>query len=89
MNGPKHLCMDRDGGVLIADAENHIVRKYTPAAGRIVRIAGCGRKGTAGVGGPPLDAELNRPHGVCVGPDGSIYIADSYNDRVLRIADSQ
>ena len=89
MNGPKHICMDRDGGVLIADAENHVVRKYTPGDGRIVRIAGCGRKGTAGLGGPPLEVELNRPHGICVAPDGAILIADSYNDRVLGIADGQ
>ncbi len=89
MNGPKHICMDRDGGVLIADAENHLVRKYSPADGRIVRIAGCGRKGTAGVGGPSLDVELNRPHGICVASDGAILIADSYNDRVLKMANGK
>ncbi len=89
MNGPKHIGMDRDGGVLIADAENHLVRKYTPADGRIVRIAGCGRKGAAGLGGPPLEAEMNRPHGICVAADGTIFIADSYNDRVLKIANSR
>src|SRR5262249_54250955 len=27
-NGPKHLCIDKDGGVLIADTENHLIRKY-------------------------------------------------------------
>ena len=85
MNGPKHICMDRDGGVLIADAENHLVRKYSPADGRILRVAGCGRKGMAGLGGPPEAAELNRPHGICVARDGTIYIADSYNDRVVKI----
>lgn len=85
MNGPKHVAMDLDGGVLIADAENHLVRKYTPADGRIVRVAGCGRKGAAGLGGPPPEAELNRPHGICVASDGTIHIADSYNDRVLKI----
>lgn len=85
MNGPKHLCVDRDGNVLIADAENHLVRKYLPADGRIVRVAGCGRQGVAGLGGPPQEAELNRPHGVAVDGDGAVYIADSYNGRVLKI----
>lgn len=85
MNGPKHIAMDRDGGVLIADAENHLVRKYTPGDGLIVRVAGCGHQGAAGLGGPPTEAELNRPHGICVAPDGAIFIADSYNDRVLKI----
>ena len=51
LNGPKHLCMDQDGGVIIADTENHVIRKYTPADGKIVRIAGSGKRGTDGVGG--------------------------------------
>ena len=29
MKGPKHLCVDRDGGIIIADAENHLIRRYT------------------------------------------------------------
>jgi sugar lactone lactonase YvrE len=85
MNGPKHLCMDRDGSVLIADAENHVIRRYTPKDGKITRVAGTGKRGAAGVGGDPLQCELARPHGVTIGPDGTLYITDSYNDRILRI----
>ncbi|MBL9201031.1 MAG: hypothetical protein JNL39_11020 [Opitutaceae bacterium] len=85
MNGPKHLCIDRDDTVLIADAENHLIRRYVPATGKILRVAGTGKKGTAGLGGPPEKAELNRPHGVTVHRDGTLYITDSYNDRVLKI----
>lgn len=85
MNGPKHLCVDRDDNVLIADAENHVIRKYLPKSGKIVRVAGTGKKGTAGVGGSPLDMQLNRPHGVAVHKSGTIYIVDSSNNRVLKI----
>ncbi len=86
MNGPKHLCLDLDDNVIIADAENNIVRKYLPKEGKIVRVAGTGKKGTAGVDGPPEQCELNRPHGVTVHPQtGELYITDSYNNRVLRI----
>jgi sugar lactone lactonase YvrE len=85
LNGPKHLCIDRDGGVLIADTENHLIRKYKPAEGKIIRIAGTGKKGIAGLNGPPDNVELNQPHGVFVHPSGDIYIADSSNNRVLRI----
>jgi DNA-binding beta-propeller fold protein YncE len=85
MNGPKHLCMDRDGSVLIADAENHVIRRYTPQDGRITRVAGTGKRGTAGIGGDPRQCELARPHGVTIAPDGTLYITDSYNDRILRI----
>lgn len=85
MNGPKHICMDRDGTVLIADAENHVIRRFDPKTGLITRIAGTGKAGAAGVGGDPLACELRRPHGVTIGPDGLLYITDSYNDRILRI----
>ncbi len=84
-NGPKHLCVDRNGDVLIADTENHVIRKYLPREGRIVRIAGTGRAGRAGLNGPSLKAELNQPHGVNARADGTIYIADSSNNRVLKI----
>jgi hypothetical protein len=77
--------VDRQGNVLIADTENHLIRKYLPREGKIVRVAGTGRKGTGGEGGPPLQAELNQPHGIYVHTDGTIYIADSSNHRVLRI----
>ena len=85
LHGPKHLCLDRQGNVLIADTENHLIRKYLPREGKIVRVAGTGSKGTAGEGGPPLQAELNQPHGVYVDSHGAIYIADSSNHRVLEI----
>lgn len=85
LNGPKHLCVDHDGTVLIADTENHVVRRYNPATGKIERVAGIGKKGTAGVGGDPLQIEMNQPHGVYVHPNGTLYIADSSNHRLLRI----
>ncbi|MBM3852322.1 MAG: hypothetical protein FJ399_04110 [Verrucomicrobia bacterium] len=85
MNGPKHLCVDRDDSVIIADAENHLIRRYLPATGTIHRVAGTGRKGSAGLGGPPEQCELNRPHGVAVHRDGTLFIVDSYNNRILKI----
>lgn len=85
MNGPKHLCIDLNDDVLIADAENHVVRRYSPKTGKITRLAGTGTKGTAGLNGSPLEVQLNRPHGVTVHKSGTIYIVDSSNDRVLKI----
>lgn len=86
MNGPKHLCVDKDDSVIIADAEAHLVRRYVPTTGRIERIAGTGKQGSAGVGGDPRQCQLSRPHGVAIKPDsGDLYITDSYNNRVLKI----
>jgi DNA-binding beta-propeller fold protein YncE len=86
MSGPKFICVDKDNSVIIADAENHIVRRYQPKDGMITRIAGTGVKGNAGVGGDPKKVQLARPHGVTIHPKtGELYITDSYNDRVLKI----
>jgi glucose/arabinose dehydrogenase len=79
------LCIDQDNNVIIADAENHLIRKYVPATGKIVRVAGTGKRGAAGIGGPPERAELARPHGVAVRADGALFIVDSDNHRILRI----
>lgn len=85
LNGPKHLCVDHDESVLIADSENHVIRCYQPKSGKITRIAGTGKQGSAGLGDSPLDVELDRPHGVYVASDGAIFISDSSNGRVLKI----
>ncbi len=84
LNGPKHAIVDGKGRVVIADAENHTIRRYDPATGLIELIAG-----TPGKVGDDLSENavlLNRPHGVRLSRDGAwLYIVDSYNDRVLRM----
>lgn len=86
LNGPKHISVDADDSVLIADTENHVIRRYSPRDGTIRRVAGTGRKGSAGPGGPAETCELNRPHGAQVHPaTGAIWVSDSDNHRVIRI----
>lgn len=91
LKGPKHLCIDLEDNVIIADTENNRILKYSPKTADIEVIAGSGKvppKGaspTADLSGSPLEINLNRPHGVFIHPDGSLYIADSENGRVLRI----
>lgn len=89
VKGPKHLCTDRDGNVIIADTENHRILKYLPREDKTVPVVGTGEKGTAGVGGPPDQVQLNQPHGVTIGPSGELYIVDSSNNRVLKIEQSE
>ena len=84
LKSPKHLCVDKDDNVLIADSDNHVVLKYLPRENRLVRIAGTGKSGKA-LSEDPLKTELNQPHGVSVDGQGRIYIADSSNSRVLRV----
>ena len=75
---PKELGIDRDGGVLIVDTENHVIRRIDPVDGIVTTIAG---NGAAGGG----ELSLARPHGVAVGPDGALYIGDTENHRIARV----
>jgi sugar lactone lactonase YvrE len=86
LNGPKHLCVDRNDDVIIADAENNLVRKYNSKTGKTVTIAGTGQPGKEIVTGDPLKTQVHRPHGVFVHPSGALYISDSYNHRILKLA---
>lgn len=86
LNGPKHLCMDVDGCVIIADAESHTIRRYCPKKRTITRLAGTGKAGKGDLSLPPRECMLNRPHGVSIQPStGQLVITDSYNDRVLLL----
>jgi len=84
MNGPKYVAMDQQGRVLIADAENHCIRRYDSTSETIELIAGSPTKPGDGIGATLRETSLRRPHGVRIGPDGKLYICDTYNDRVLR-----
>lgn len=85
LNGPKHLCVDRNDNVIIADTENHVIVRYHPKDGTTGVIAGTGEKGDRLVSNDPLQTQLNRPHGVLVHPSGALYISDSDNHRVLKL----
>ncbi|MDF1858725.1 MAG: hypothetical protein P1U87_00845 [Verrucomicrobiales bacterium] len=84
LSGPKYVAMDPQGRVLIADAENHCIRRYDPESGTISLVAGTPTQATDEIGSTLLTTGLKRPHGVRIGPDGKIYICDTYNNRVLR-----
>ena len=86
LNGPKYLVCDPDNTVLIADTENHQIRRYIPGKETIVLVAGSGKRGAAGLGGPASQLQMARPHGVITHPKtGEIYIADSDNGRIVKI----
>jgi len=86
LNGPKHLCIDSEDNVFIADTENNIIRKYFPRTGTTATIAGNGEKGDRLIQNNPLMSQLNRPHGVIQHSSGDLYISDSENNRILRLS---
>jgi hypothetical protein len=83
---PRGIAVTADGGFLIADAGNRVVRKVS-AGGVITRVAGTtGTAGSGGDDGPATDAQLSLPLGVAVTADGGFLIADTGNQVVRKVS---
>ncbi|MCB9593252.1 MAG: SMP-30/gluconolactonase/LRE family protein [Sandaracinaceae bacterium] len=84
LHWPTAIELDADGGLLIADSQNHAVRRVAPD-GTIRTVAGDGVEGFEGDGGLATAARLDEPNGLAIDDDGTIYIADRGNFRVRRV----
>ncbi|MEY3221014.1 MAG: hypothetical protein RIT27_2371 [Pseudomonadota bacterium] len=81
---PTAMAFANDGSVLIADSNNHRLRKID-ANGVISTIAGGDQLGSGGDNGAATAAQLNLPQGVAVDRLGNLFIADTNNHRIRRI----
>ena len=75
-----------DGRLYIADTMSHRIRVVDLESGVIETFAGTGDAGYTGDGGPALEATFNEPRDLELGPDGSLYVADTDN-HVIRAID--
>ena len=73
------------GQLYVVDTENHVIRQVDPGSGHVSTVAGTGEQESSGDGGPARQAQLSRPHGICVGGDGELFIGDTLNHRVRRV----
>jgi len=79
---PRGISVDASGNLYIADTLNSCIRRVTED-GTITTVAGvCGSFGDSGDGGPAEQAQLLFPAGVTVGPNGTIYVVDTQNQRI-------
>jgi trimeric autotransporter adhesin len=95
---PTGIAVDAAGNLVIADSGNNRVRVLAAStgtfygqamtAGDIYTVAGNGRFGFAGDGGPATSAKLSGPSGVAVDSAGNLVIADIENSRVRVVAAS-
>ncbi len=85
LSNPISIAIDSDGSIYIADSSNHRIRKVL-ADGTITTVAGTGAQGDSGDGGPATAAQLRYPYGVAVDQAGVVYIADTGNHRIRKVA---
>jgi sugar lactone lactonase YvrE len=83
---PFDIELDKDGRLFIADTENHVVRRVDLDKDEIVTIAGTGQPGFSGDGGPATEAKLREPYGLAFDEAGDLYVVDTINNRIRRIA---
>jgi hypothetical protein len=83
LNTPSGIAFDVNGDLIVADTGSNTVKRIA-ADGNVSLLAGVeNRRGFAD--GPVLTALFNGPIGVAVSPDGAVFVADSYNDRIRVI----
>jgi YD repeat-containing protein len=81
---PYDMAIDSAGSFYVVDHLNHEVRKSN-TDGPWIRIAGRGRSGYSGDGGPASAAHLFHPRAVTLDASGNVYIADTYNHRIRKV----
>ena len=82
---PTGIALDVQSNLYVADTGNNRIRTVLPG-GQTSTLAG-GEAGYAD--GPVLQARFNAPCGVCVAPDGAVYVADTGNHCIRRIQNGQ
>ena len=81
------LATGPDGSVFFIMALGHTIHQITPD-GFLSTIGGQPDRGSAGDGGPALDAQFNRIEGISVDANGNVIIADSGNRRIRKLTPS-
>lgn len=86
LKGPRSLDFDKDGNLWLCTREGNQVFKFDLKAGKILHIAGTGKKGFTGHGGPAKEATLSGPKGIALDAEGNAWLADteSHSVRVVN-----
>lgn len=86
LNHPEGVFVDTAGNIFIADTDNSVIREVAASNGNITTVAGNGKAGYSGDGGPATSAQLDDPYSVFVDSAGNIFIADTDNCVIRKVS---
>lgn len=81
----QNVAVDAAGNLYVADIGKHVVYKVD-RLGSTTIVAGTGAAGYSGDGALAINAQLLRPDGVAVAPDGTLYITEYGSNRIRKVA---
>lgn len=85
LRGPRSLDFDRAGNLWLVSREGNQVFKFDLRAGTIHLVAGTGKPGFTGNGGPALAATLSGPKGIALDRAGNAWLADTESHTIRMI----
>jgi sugar lactone lactonase YvrE len=86
LSRPSGIALDEEGNLFFTDSDNHLVRRWDRATGRIARIAGVGVANYGGDERAALDASLSYPFGIVMARAGYLLVADTFNHCIREIS---
>src|SRR3989441_481994 len=85
LNEPYEVRFDKAGNMFFVEMRNHIVRRLDGRTKFISTVAGSGKEGFSGDGGPATKAELRQPHSIQFDDKANLYICDIGNHRIRKV----
>lgn len=82
---PYEIRFDKDGHMFFVEMRGEVVRRVDARTGIISTVAGTGKAGFSGDGGPATQAQLKQPHSIVLDDSGHLFICDIGNHRVRRV----
>ncbi|MBE9562205.1 MAG: DUF11 domain-containing protein, partial [Proteobacteria bacterium] len=85
LNNPTGITLDSNGNIYFADTNNHVIR-HLDKQGNVITVVGNNVQGYSGDNGPAIHAQLNTPTAIAIDYIGNLYIADTNNHRIRKVA---
>jgi trimeric autotransporter adhesin len=79
------LTLSSTGDLIVTEFTAERVKRIHPSDGSVTVVAGVGRIGFGGDGGPAVSAQMSRPTGTAFDANGNLFIVDMGNDRIRRV----